>query len=435
VAILDARPAGARLPAAIELTPEQARIPTSRYTSPEFAAAERERMWARTWQMACRVEDLAEPGAWVRYDVADQSYVVVRGDDGAIRAFANVCRHRGNQIKAGACGVHPELRCPYHFWSWSLDGSLRTVPDRELFCDLVDDDYALPQIACDTWAGFVFVNPGPDPEPLDTFLGEELRAQLAPYHLDRMRRVVDIVTPVSANWKVVVEAFLEVYHVQGIHPQLLAMLDDTTTTFECFDTHSMMIVPFGVPSMRVEDVTPAAMVAAYERSSGFGGGEPLTSATVDATDLAGAREQLIERAASRLAATGTDCSGLSRDQLIDDWHYHVFPNLVFNAHAGSFLFFRIRPDWASPDRCFFDLQVFAAVPEEQRASYRYAAPAEIAERSVSLGEVMDQDLENLPRVQRGLHADTLELVTLSRQEIRIVKLHEVLDRYLAAPQR
>lgn len=427
--VTDAR-SGARLPSSIDLTPEQARIPTSRYTAVEFHRAEIERMWKRTWQMACRVEDLAEPGAWVRYEVADQSFVVVGGDDGEIRAFVNVCRHRGNQLKAGACGIHPELRCPYHFWSWSLDGALKNVPDRELFCNLDDEAYALPQIACDTWAGFVFVHPGPDPEPLDAFLGVELRAQLAPYHLDRMRRVIDLVTPVSANWKVVVEAFLEVYHVQGIHPQLLPMLDDTSTTFECFDTHSMMVVPFGVPSMRIEDVTPAAMFEAYERSAGFGGAQVAGTPLV-ACDLGSARELLIDRVAEAGARSGNDYSGLTRGQLIDDWHYHVFPNLVFNAHAGGFLFFRIRPDWDRADRCSFDLQIYAAVDDATRAAYRYAAPGEVAERSVSLGEVLDQDLENLPRVQRGLYADALDAVTLSRQEIRIVKLHEVLDRYLA----
>ena len=388
-------------------------------------------MWLRTWQMACREEDLAGPGAWVRYDVADQSFVVVRGDDGVIRAFPNVCLHRGNQIKAEACGTHPRLRCPYHFWAWNLDGTLADIPDRQLFCDLTDDECALRPVACDTWAGFVFINPASDVEPLSSFLGEELQAQLAPYHLDRMRRVVDIVTPVSANWKVVVEAFLEVYHVQGIHPQLLPMLDDTATTFECFDRHSMMVVPFGVPSMRIEDVTPAAMIAAYERSSGFGGVDASTT-DVAPRDLTAARELLIDRAAAAGRAAGADYSGLTRDQLVDDWHYHVFPNLVFNAHAGSFLFFRIRPDAGSPDRCFFDLQIFAVASEEQRASYRYAAPAEIPERATSLGEVLDQDLENLPRVQRGLHSAGLDAVTLSRQEIRLVHLHEVLDRYLGA---
>ena len=425
-------PSGARLPSLIELTPDRARIPTARYTSAEFQALEVERMWKRTWQMACRVEDVAEPGAWVRYDIADQSYVVVRGDDGEIRAFANVCRHRGNQLKGSACGVHPELRCPYHLWSWSLDGSLKDIPDRDQFCELDDDEYALAQVGCDTWAGFVFVHPSRDAEPLSSFLGDELRSQLAPYHLDRMRRVVDLVTPVSANWKVVVEAFLEVYHVQGIHPQLLPMLDDTSTTFECFDVHSMMVVPFGVPSMRIEDVAPATMLEAYERSSGFGGGDVAITA-LDAADLRAARELLIDRVAASAARTGSDFSGLTRGQLIDDWHYHVFPNLVFNAHAGGFLFFRIRPDATSPDRCFFDLQIYAAVDDQTRAGYRYQAPGEVAERAVSLGEVLDQDLENLPRVQRGLHHDALDVVTLSRQEIRIVQLHEVLDRYLATP--
>lgn len=183
--------------------------------------------------------------------------------------------------------------------------------------------------------------------------------------------------------------------------------------------------------MRVEDVSPEQMVEAYVRSSGFGGNEAAASSALVARDLAEAREQLIDRIADAGVRSGNDYTGLARSQLIDDWHYHVFPNLVFNAHAGGFLFFRIRPDSASPDRCFFDLQIYAAVDDATRAAYRYAPPGEVAERAVSLGEVLDQDLENLPRVQKGLHADALQHVTLSRQEIRIVKLHEVLDRYLA----
>jgi choline monooxygenase len=245
--------------------------------------------------------------------------------------------------------------------------------------------------------------------------------------------VVDVTTPVSANWKVVVEAFLEVYHVQGIHPQLLPMLDDLATTFECFERHSRMVVPFGVPSMRLTDVPPQEVLEAFVRASGTGSTEGPRAATgLTVPEGTSARELLIERARRQGESRGHDYSGLSRDQLIDDWHYHLFPNLVFNAHAGAFLFFRIRPDVHSPDRCLFDLQTYAWPDEASRHEHEPMAHVEVPERSMSLGEVLDQDLENLPGVQEGLHSAALDHVTVSRQEIRIVHLHEVLERYLSA---
>jgi choline monooxygenase len=436
-----------------QLSMEQSRVPTKRYTDPAFLQTEIERVWKRAWQMACREEDIALRGDFVDYTIADQEWLVVRQADGTVKAFANACRHRGNMIKKG-CGNANELRCQYHHWCWSLDGSLKEIPDRHLVNDVVDDDYALAEAACDTWGGFVFINPaGPvDAQPLLEYLGP-VAEQLAPYHLDRMRAGMSISTDLACNWKVAVEAFLEVYHVQGIHPQLLPMLDDVNTAFELIGPHSRMIVPFGIPSMRLEHVDDLEVFESFSGQSGStvanrasspgGSGDGYkttsvggTAALEDLFDASGRftgqsdiRQYLIEKTAEKGTELGHDYSGLSRDQMLDDWHYLIFPGLVFNTHAGGFLLFRLRPNATDPDRCWFDVWRF----QWPDASLPLPAPAPnvwVPQGQGSFGAVLDQDFENLPRVQRGMHSDHLQFVTLTAQEVRVAHVHTAVDSFI-----
>lgn len=426
-------------PLPLELT----RIPTGRYTSREFLDEELATVWKRTWQMACRSEDLPDPGSYVSYTIADQEWLVVRQTDGSVRALSNACRHRGNMIKTG-CGTAAELRCQYHHWCWNLDGTLREVPDRHLFVGIEDADYALDEAACDEWGGFVFVNPaGVDAPPLREYLGA-VADQLDPYHLDRMRATMSISTDLACNWKVAVEAFLEVYHVQGIHPQLMPMLDDVNTAYELIGPHSRMIVPFGVPSMRLEHVDDIEVYEAFSARSGSNvlnrqdaSGKVAATAGVDDlfdeegnfTGEENLRRHLIERTAELGRQLGHDYSGLSADQLIDDYHYLIFPGLVFNTHAGGFLLFRIRPHATDPDRCWFDLWRFAW-PDEYAPAPEPVTNVWVDQGAGSFGQVLDQDFANLPNVQRGLHSSSLRFVTLSSQEVRVAHIHTAVDSYL-----
>jgi phenylpropionate dioxygenase-like ring-hydroxylating dioxygenase large terminal subunit len=416
------------------------RIAKDRYVSDRFEALERERLWPRVWQMACIEADVARPGDYVEYEIGDQSVVVVRGDDSRLRAFHNVCQHRGNRVLKGAGNAGERIRCGYHCWTYDLDGSLSAVSDRKGFGDLDREGCSLTGVRVESWEGFVFVCLDPSVEPLVEFLGP-LPGELARYHFGEMTRTVDITTPCSANWKVIVEAFLEVYHVQGIHPQLLPMLDDIHTTYENFGTHSRMVVPFGVPSPRVGDTAPetifkamlrAAAGAADNGERGPNGERPPPPEQGEVRFPPGlsAREFFVNMVRTMAEGKALDISALDESQLIDDWHYHIFPNLVFNTHAGGFLFFRIRPDGA--DRSLFDFMVFEWVPDADEVARRRARHAYYPELTHSLGEVLDQDLENLPGVQRGLHSDGLDHVTLSEQETRLVRFQRVVDRYLGA---
>jgi phenylpropionate dioxygenase-like ring-hydroxylating dioxygenase large terminal subunit len=105
-------------------------IPAERYTSPEFAQREHEHLWPRVWQFACSIDHVAQPGDFHEYRAGYQSVLIVRGDDGELRAFQNVCRHRGSELCAGTGAGLTELRCPFHRWTWSLAGELREIPSR-----------------------------------------------------------------------------------------------------------------------------------------------------------------------------------------------------------------------------------------------------------------------------------------------------------------
>src|SRR3954451_7989097 len=146
-------------------------IPASRYTDPAFFALEQERLWPSVWQVACTVDHVSRPGDWFELACGPLSVIIVRGDDGELRAFQNVCRHRGNSLCQGAGGGLSELRCPFHRWAWDLGGRLREVPNRKSFGPgLRNDDFPLIAARVDTWGPLVFVNIDPEAAPLEQYL-------------------------------------------------------------------------------------------------------------------------------------------------------------------------------------------------------------------------------------------------------------------------
>jgi phenylpropionate dioxygenase-like ring-hydroxylating dioxygenase large terminal subunit len=412
------------------------RIPKDRYLSADLWRLEQERVWKKVWQWACLEDDLPDPGSYVEHQIGDQSILVLRGDDGQIRAFHNVCLHRGNRLRSGTGTAKTELACPYHRWTWDLRGDLRHVPDREGFPAFDDACFSLNSVRCETWEGFVFVNLDRHAEPLLGYLAP-LTERLAPYHFGRHTRTRSVTMPLAANWKTIVDGFVDVYHLQGVHPQLLKFLDDVNTTYEILGRHSAMYMPMGVASPRLADHGEQVVLDELAQPrSGFHGkllrrsryfeerdGHPTLrdGVTVRQALLEVGREEGIEH--------GFDYSGLSDEQMVDDHHYFFFPNLVVNVYAGHFIAARIRPDAVDPERCFFDMYIFNCLTDEERAT-RVIPRHAVAEEDSEVGRVPDQDFTALPKVQRGLHSDGLDSLLLSAQEVRVLHFHEVLDEYL-----
>jgi phenylpropionate dioxygenase-like ring-hydroxylating dioxygenase large terminal subunit len=201
-------------------------LPASWYSDPDILEHERQQIFRRTWQYAGVETQVAETGSFFTCHAGGVPIVVVRGRDGRLRAFVNVCRHRRHEVAQG-CGRRETLQCPYHAWTYDIDGSLRAAPrsDREEGFDRAD--WSLLPVHVETWGPLVFVNLDPEAPPLAHTLGD-LPTEMA-------RRGVDLATleyrgrsrelEVSANWKIMIENFLECYHCSVAHKSFSRLID------------------------------------------------------------------------------------------------------------------------------------------------------------------------------------------------------------------
>ncbi len=197
-------------------------VPRERYFDRAFFELENEKLWPRTWQMACRAEEVPDPGDFAEYEICDQSMLVVRQQDGSVRAFENACRHRATQLAVGDGRFSGgQIVCPFHGWRWNLDGTSSFVFHEEQFAPecVRPDDLKLRECLVETWGGCVWVNLDRDARPLGEALGPAA-ALLDGLGVQNMRVKFWKEVILNANWKMAQEAFFEGYHVLQTHPQL-----------------------------------------------------------------------------------------------------------------------------------------------------------------------------------------------------------------------
>ena len=212
-------------------------IAFERYISPEFFEAEMDHMWSRTWQWACREEHVATPGDYYVYDIGRWSVVVVRTETMAIKAYINACLHRGTKLKPSFTeGWSPKLACPFHAWTWDLDGRLEDLPCAWDFPHVDRAKALLPEVRVGTWGGFVFINLDENAMPLEEYLAPLPEHALQAEMHDRYV-ALHIQKELPANWKVASEAFIEAYHVKATHPQLMQGTGDLNTQYDIFTDH------------------------------------------------------------------------------------------------------------------------------------------------------------------------------------------------------
>ena len=417
-------------------------VPKERYLSREFLDLEMEHVWARVWQIACREEEIPAPGDYVEYTTGDQAVLVVRSESGEINAYFNSCQHRGTRLAAGA-GTFPAdgIRCPYHGWCYALDGCLTSAPDREEF-DAFPDDVRLAPVRVDTWGGFVFVNLDPDAEPLLDFL-DPIPTLLAPYRMHEMRFRAHLTTVLPANWKAVVDAFNEGYHVQGAHPQILPWTDDVSIAYEQYERHARYgrlenarrkLQPSPRLALDDADVDEGEILASLVAALG---GAFLGEEREIVDELRGAglpRGTLLEHYQKRrmdlLASRGFDTSTLTPDRMTSAEDVYWFPNLVGPIYPGSALLFRVRPNGLDPDSAIKDIWVLEWRPPDdvRPMPERKWYPDWTAK---DWGEVSEQDYANLAAVQIGMKSRGFEALRLNpRQEGNVLHMHRVIDRYL-----
>ena len=201
-------------------------LPYAWYVDPDVLRLEQERLFGRFWQYAARLEQVAEPGQIATATAGTLPVVLVRGADGVLRGFVNVCRHRGTILCDGDAR-RETLQCPYHAWTYDLDGSLRSAPRANREPGFAPEELSLHPVSVATWGPFVFVNPDPEPDPLEAWLGE-VPALIESAGVDVDALVFHSrpeIAEYAWTWKVNVENFLECYHCQVAHPTLAKTID------------------------------------------------------------------------------------------------------------------------------------------------------------------------------------------------------------------
>jgi len=215
-------------------------LPARLYTSAETFALEAEAVFFRSWLYAGHTEDLAEVGSYITYQILDQNIVIIRGKDRQLRAFYNVCSHRAHELVKGA-GRTKVIVCPYHAWSYHIDGRLRTARGSEKVDGFNGDEFCLKPVKVEEFGPLVFVNLDPEAEPMAGKTGQmlaEIRRQIPEF--DRLTRISTRSWELKANWKVIVDNFLECYHCKNAHPAFAELVDlDTyrSVTHGIYSTH------------------------------------------------------------------------------------------------------------------------------------------------------------------------------------------------------
>jgi phenylpropionate dioxygenase-like ring-hydroxylating dioxygenase large terminal subunit len=432
-------------------------VPKQDYICRDFARAEKDRLWPRVWQVACREEELAKVGDTVVYDICDQSIVVVRSAADRIQAFYNVCMHRGRRLVDDTCHV-ARFHCTYHGWRWKLDGSVERILDEQDWAGCgkaTREDFRLPEIRVGTWGGFVFVNLDPECEPLETFL-DPMPQYIDPFRLERARFRWYYSVKVPCNWKVALEAFDEGYHVAATHPQLLEVNGDDYTYAQAKGKHGMFgyapasLALFGGPSPRLNRAPPQdrrqglvnyarlynnTLHAIVTEKDAAAATRLLTECTGEEEPLAliGKLGQFQKEAALAAGAFYPEVTGEQRMAAGSDWH--VFPNLVFLPSQTGTLCYRSRPwgDGTDPDWCVYDiwsLEQYAPGVEPPLVRNKiYSDDGWKAIGDVSV--ILEQDFVNMEQVQRGLkQAGFPGCRTSPVQEVAISNMHRVLHEYV-----
>lgn len=408
-------------------------VDVARYTSREYHDLEAAHLWPSTWQMACRLEHIAEVGDHVVYEIGDQSIIVVRtgASDGDVKAFHNSCLHRGTTLVEGR-GNAAFFKCPFHGFAWSLDGTFRGMPAPWDFPHIDRSGFCLPEAAVALWGGFVMVNPDGTAPPFETYAAP-LTEHFAPYPLEHRYLAHHVCQVVDANWKTTQEAFMEGYHVSTTHPHTVRFANDLDCAYDVFGPNvSRLVQALAVPANHLlGQVTETEMADVIQRMLPAEDRRPVP-------DDVAARPWLGRRFRESLARQWRcDLAGASDAEMLDSIQYFLFPNFFPWGGYAIPITYRFRPWDDDPNRSLMEIMVLHPIPDDGR--YATAEPFWLepgqswtaAPGFELLGMVIDQDMANLPRVQRGLRAASHPTITLSDyQEIRLRHFHQRLDELI-----
>lgn len=348
-------------------------IPASWYVNRELYELELQNVFANKWQLAARLDQVSRPGQYVTTDIAGEPIVVVRGNDGVLRGFFNVCRHHAAAVMTEPEGQAPQLRCPYHGWTYSLEGELKGTPDFTGVCDFDRARNGLAPVNVAEWENWVFVNIGSENPSLKDFLTTNLVEEIRPLELNSLHWFERRHYHFDCNWKVFVDNYLDGgYHVPYLHKGLDSVLDYSNYMIENGTHHCLQWSPI---------VTEGAE-----------------------------------------AQTGAVRKG---DRAL---YYWIYPNFMINWYDGVMDTNLVIPRGVDQTEVIFDFYFPDVVSEEARA--RNAASVAVGQR------IQDEDVAICKSVQRGLNSRAYTAGRLSvRREAGEHLFHRLLHADLSAGNR
>jgi len=374
-------------------------LPIEPCVSPAYFERERKHLFHHAWLLACHESEIPQPGDFVVKAAAifGTSILIVRGKDGQVRAFHNVCRHRGNKlICKDGYGQSPALHCRFHGWTYSLDGRLRGVPEQDRFPNLDKSHHGLAPFTMQMWKGFVFVNAQERPDvSLRDYLGK-LGDALEAYPFERMHPISHASADLRTNWKVAINAFQEAYHVPTVHSlSARTLFESRLVHFRFHGAHQSMTLPLS-PKFR-----PKPM-------------EVLSSQFTH-----GMSQDAVDRKREPFPGTNP-CNAPNYSFDINV----VFPSSFIDVGEGYYFTYEFWPVKVNETR--FILKLYS-LPAE-RWSQRLAQELSI----IFIREGVSEDLSTVESTQEGLESGSLSHMTLSDQEIAIRHQHHSVEQAINA---
>lgn len=441
--------------------------PAEAFISREYAEAEPERLWSKVWQQAGRVEELAEVGSYITYNICHDSILIVRDTPDTLKAFHNVCPHRGRRLVGNNTGGGPKtvaqdtgahsakgqrlkFGCNYHAWTFGLDGEATYIPDREDWQGALHAGCtSLTPVQVDTWGGWIWINMDLDAGPLREWL-EPVATLIDPFEFEKMRYRFRYWGIFDCNWKVALEAFLEPYHVQGTHPQLIKYGDfyGFSKTFGLhgqtgFDSkgHSEEGSAAETSVHRAAGdgdprLTIAQMQLEYWETIGASTTETLVRTAQrlpldlpEGTPAAEVHRHWLDTAKAEDAARGVIWPEISGDQMAAaGLALSIFPNVNFIPGPTFSLAYRVRPYGTDPDKCIFEAVALDRFAEGEEPETEWT----FVEQDLDQWPfVIGQDISNMVEVQRGYKSRGFKgCLPNPWQERKVTNLHRGLAKYM-----
>ena len=426
MAIVDQKWSALPVPHAIEV-PD--RVPKERYFDPDFFQMEVDLLWSRTWQMACRLDEIPHARDFVEYEILDQSIIVLRDDDLGVRAFQNACRHRGVRVVEGRGKLKSGFTCPFHGWCYGLDGKNTFVSRAKSFAEhnLRPEDIDLAPVRCDVWGGCAFINLDDGAPPLRECI-EPFATIMDAWKVESMRAEWWYAFRLPVNWKLAEEAFLEQYHVIETHPELVIPGRFPPHDPGAFDPrvfvdaelHYLHVMSDGMDGMvHANDVRVAEGLREIELPTDPALAIPEWHRTLNDAVVRWHRAQ------------GSDIPDLNELEA-HGWNesmFYCFPHYFVLPMYSSASSYRFRP--LGPEETLMEIWSLTRFPEGSDGE-RPTPPEPWEYDDPRVPPIPTQDFSNLPRQQRGLHAKGFEYMRLSEGiEGGVANFERTIDGFLA----